>query len=377
MSEQNAGKHLVIACGGTGGHFYPTLAIAKQFCSLGGKVTLLVAGHHSEAQKKIAQEQGFPVQILDAVRLPSSFSTLISFPFKFIASIFSARRVLKSLDADLLLGMGSFASVPACLAISKKKLPLVLHEGNAFMGKANRYLVWKASFVALSLPLLYSKQLRGKRSYTLGMPLREAIVNAAKNKNINIADFFLENSLSLNKRTILIFGGSQGAQRVNQLLAETLAFLREHSEKLQIIHLTGTEDNAALLEAYKKNEIQALVQCRRNDIEKCFIAADLIICRSGASSICEIALFKKALLLIPLPTAADDHQTINAEMLQNAKAAKMLPQREAKPEKLAEIIQDWLNNQDKWQKMADKLQDFAFPDAAEKLAKKLIEEINN
>ena len=367
MSECTESPHLVIACGGTGGHFYPTLAVAREFSRRGGRVTLLVSGKHASEQKKIAESYGFSACEIQAVRLPDGVLHFITFPFQFCNCILRARKILRVLQPDLLLGMGSFAAVPACLALSRRELPLVLHEGNAFMGKANRWLAWKAAAIALSLPLRYSAQLKGKRSATVGMPLREAIVHGAQQQGVP-EDYMAGHGLFPGRRTILVFGGSQGARFINELILHSLPLFGDFCKELQFIHLTGTEDNDALLSAYQQAGILAVVQRSEPNIENCYRAADLVICRSGASSICEIALFGKALLLIPLPTAADDHQRINAEMLQQAGAARIFSQKNASPEKLLEFLRDWQAHPEVWQSMGKKLLSIAHPDAASAMA---------
>lgn len=363
MSEFTESPHLVIACGGTGGHFYPTLAIAREYSRRGGKVTLLVSGKHAVEQKKIAESFAFSACETQTVRLPENFLQVLTFPFQFCNCILKARRILRALHPDILLGMGSFAAVPACLALPRKELSLVLHEGNSFMGKANRWLAWKASAIALSLPLRYPRQLKGKHSVTVGMPLREAIVEGAKQEGIP-ENYLLEHGLLPNRRTILVFGGSQGARFINELVANTLPLLQEFKTEIQFIHLTGTEDNGAFVSAYLKAGITALVQRSEPNIENCYRAADLVICRSGASSICEIALYGKPLLLIPLPTAADDHQRINAEMLQQNEACRIFPQKNATPEKFLQELNRWREHPEEWALMAEKLRIFAHPSAA-------------
>jgi len=363
MSERSEQPHLVIACGGTGGHFYPTLAIAKEFSRRKGKVTLLVSGKHAGEQQKIAASFGFAVCEVHAVRLPDSILHALAFPFQFCSCILKAPKILRALHPDILLGMGSFAAVPACLAVSRRELPLVLHEGNAFMGKANRWLAWKASAIALSLPLRYSAQLKGKSSVTVGMPLREAIVDGAKLQKVP-ETCLAAYGLLPGRRTILVFGGSQGARFINELILKALPYLREVAGELQFILLTGSDDNQELLNACRQAGIPALVQRSEPNIENCYLAADLVICRSGASSICELALFGKPLLLIPLPSAADDHQRINAEMLQEAGAAKIFSQINAAPENFVEVLLDWLAHPEEWASMGQKLRSFAYPSAA-------------
>ena len=187
-------------------------------------------------------------------------------------------------------------------------------------------------------------QVKGRRSEQVGMPLREAIVEAAAGKCEKSPDYLPSLGLSNDKKTVLVFGGSQGARAVNELFANTAALLGDVKDKIQFMHLTGSDDNAALENAYKAAGVAASIRRADPNIEQCYIASDLVVCRSGASSICELSLFGKPLTLIPLPTAADDHQTVNAKVLESAGAARHFAQKEATPEKLASLLKDFLEN---------------------------------
>ena len=373
-------RHLVIASGGTGGHFYPTLAVAREFMAScpDGRVTLLVSGKHAEEQASIAGKAGFESRSLPSVRLPNSIVSLVRFPFELWSCVRVAKTVLAELKPDVLLGMGSFAAVPACFAVDGKKVPLVLHEGNSFIGKANRLFMKKASAIGLSLPLFDKSQLRGCPATEVGMPLRDAIVSASAG-NVQIPEGFLE-GLGLKadgRRTVLVFGGSQGARAVNELVTGTAALLGEARERIQFIHLTGTDDNQAFVDAYRNAGVTASVRRADSSIEYCYLCADLVICRAGASSICELALFGKSAILIPLPTAADDHQTVNASVIEAAGAACHLPQRDATPEKLAGLLKDWLASPEKWAERDQKFKAFGKPNAAASMVKVILGVLDN
>ena len=371
MTAVSVQPHLVIACGGSGGHFYPSLAVAREFAALGGRVTLLLSGKHVSEQSRVAATQSFASIELAAVRLPDSLSQALLFPGRLLSCIMQARAALKALNPDILLGMGSFAAVPACLALPRKQLPLVLHEGNSFMGKANRWLAWKAEHIALSLPLRHEKQLRGRKSATLGMPLRQAIIAGLGLPQAEINAYLQELGLCPSPATILVFGGSQGASFINELLRQSLSEIARLPNAPQFIHLSGSDDNLALQQAYAAAGLKALVKRSETNIEKAFRAASLVLCRSGASSICELALYQKPLILIPLPSSADDHQRMNAEVLLQAGAAKLLPQAEANADSLTKLIADWQNKPEQWQNMGARLSAFAHDNAAGELAELL------
>jgi len=359
--------HLIIACGGTGGHFYPTVAIGQAFQKLGGKVTLLVAGKHSEEQMQLAASLNIAAVAVPAVRAPAGLKEAVTFPFRFTQCYFAARRCIRELKPDLMLGMGSYASVASCLA-RPAHVPLVLHEGNAFMGKANRLLAGKlatlfgarACAIGLSLPLENPGQCCGLPSKLVGMPLRSALLEAAANPK--------QPELQSDKATILVFGGSQGARAINGLLEQTAPLLRPFASRIHLIHLTGTDDNDALTSAYQAAGISVEVRRAESAIEKCYQAADLVICRGGASSLCELALFGKPAIIIPLPTAADDHQSVNARYADSIHGAVHLPQTQATPQKLVSLLQQYLDNPAEYRKMGENLHAIAKPEAAKEMA---------
>lgn len=359
-------KHLAIACGGTGGHFYPTLAIAREFCNLGNRVTLLIAGKHASEQLALAAQNGIPAIEMPFISAPSTLGGLLALPFRFLSGWSKAKTILRQIEPDALLGMGSYASWLTCW-ILPAKTPLVLHEGNAFMGRANRMLIEKAKGIGLSLPLADAGQLKGASSKCLGMPLRDTLINAALNPSPN-PDFLPSLGLENGIPTVLVFGGSQGARRINELFTEMADLIQEFAGKIQFIHLTGTDDNEALSKAYASSGVKASIRKADSAIEKCYLAADLVICRGGASSLCELALFGKPAVIIPLPTAADDHQTFNAKLAENLKGAIHLPQATATAQGLKSILTDFLDHRDRFKAMGERLQALAHPNAAKDMA---------
>ena len=369
MAEEH-GKHLVIACGGTGGHFFPTLAIAQAFVALGNRVTLMVAGAHSAEQLEIAAKFGLPAVEVPAVRGPQSVMDALLFPFRFLNCIWKAKSCLKQLRPDVMLGMGSYASVATCLA-RPSKVPLVLHEGNAFMGKANRMLARRASRIGLSLPLTYPEQCKGAVSRLVGMPLRQALLDAV------IAPpqtgFLTSLGLVEGVPTVLVFGGSQGARAINELFTKLAPLLKDRAGHIQFLHLTGTDDNAALQEAYASAGVAASVRRADSQIQHCYQAASLVVCRGGASSLCELALFSKPAIIIPLPSAADDHQTVNARFAESIGGAKCLPQDQATPEAMRSLLVGFLEHPVRAAEMGRKLHQIARPDAANSMAALLAE----
>ena len=353
--------HLIISSGGTGGHFYPGLSIAREFVARGGRVTFLVSGQQVSEQKATAEKFGLAAREIPSVRVPHSLAELVKFPFRFWLCCRKIKALYRELQGDALLSMGSFTSVAPCWSWPKKSRPLFLHEGNTFMGQANRLFAAKAASIALSLPLTHPEQLKGTPSRIAGMPLREAILEAAANPPSaeERATILSGYGLSPEKRTLLVFGGSQGARAIVRLVTETLPLLASHAEKLQFIILTGTTENEALEDACRKAGIAARIVQRDPDIHRCYQVADAVLCRAGASSICELSLFGKAAMLVPLPSAKDNHQYFNAKCLADAGAAKLLGQSETTPRKLSETLEGWLTDPASWTAMGEAIHRFA------------------
>ncbi len=365
--------HLVIATGGTGGHFYPTLAIARELRQRGVRVTVLVAGKHAAAQLALAGEHEVPGHEVPACRLPHGVGQMLLFPFRFAHALAVAWFRLRSLRPAVVLGMGSFASVPVCMAAALSRLPLVVHEGNAWIGKANRFLSRWARSMATSLPLAPGQAARCPQSRT-GMPLRDAIIKASERKVLP-SGYFDRLGLTPGREVVLVFGGSQGAAMLNQLMRDTVGLLGRNANRLQIIHLTGTDANEEFVEAYQAAGVHAYVAKSEEHIENCYLAAELVICRAGASTLSELAVFGRPAVLIPFRAAAEDHQTANAQVLAQMEAARLLPETAATPDTMASLLGDWLDNGAVWRRYGEKIRSIACPAAARTVADMLSETV--
>ena len=370
------GKHLVIACGGTGGHFYPTLAIAEAWREHGNDATLAIAGQHCEEQLRIAESRGIPAVLFPAVRLPNSLSSLVRFPFAFLHGWREARHVWRKLSPDVVLGMGSYASVLTCLT-SPKGVPLFLHEGNAFMGKANRLFAKRSIGIGLSLPLWFMGQAHGKPNKVVGMPLREQLVEAALHGKPD-ADFLPSLGLQNGIPTVLVFGGSQGAKALNEAFVNAADALQALKERIQFIHLTGPTDGGQLAECYAQRGIRASIRVSDPHIERCYLASDLVFCRAGASSLCELALFGKPAVLIPLPSSADDHQVYNTKTAESVGGARHILQENLNADSLLKTLTEFLDRPDEFRAMGQRLREnLAHSDAAQQMVQFMQEMLGN
>jgi UDP-N-acetylglucosamine--N-acetylmuramyl-(pentapeptide) pyrophosphoryl-undecaprenol N-acetylglucosamine transferase len=319
------------------------LAIARECRHQGLSGRFMVAGQHRAEHLRLAAENGFEADGVEAVRLPKGIAESCRFPWRIISSCWRARRLLKARSASAVLGMGSFVALPVSLAAVSLRIPLYLHEGNAIPGLVNRVLSRLARAIALSLPLASGQKCHCRQVHT-GMPLREALIEtAAAEAAARQGDESVTEAVS--RRTLLVFGGSQGARFLNETMLRVAALLDSSlCRQLRVIHLSGQAENAALQTAYESAGIEAQVRQSESRMQDCYSQADLVLSRAGAATVCELALFAKPALLVPLPHAADDHQTGNARAVVAAGAGILLPQAELSPEKLAQIIGDWLRN---------------------------------
>jgi UDP-N-acetylglucosamine--N-acetylmuramyl-(pentapeptide) pyrophosphoryl-undecaprenol N-acetylglucosamine transferase len=363
-------RHIAIAAGGTGGHFYPALAIAQELAARGHRVTMLVSGQHAGEHLAMAQRLGLAAVTCPSHRLSKKPLELLLFPARFLAACLKMRKVLKQLQADLVLGMGSFAAAPACAGAVLARLPLLLHEANSRPGAANRRFARFAKAMAVSLPLDAGVKLACPTVPT-GLPLRRTILDAAATQPPPRAELCSRFGLDPARRTLLVFGGSQGARAVNALLrgyAQSLGPAAKAKTGLQVIHLTGQENNVEFVDAYAMAGIPACVKQRDEQIQFACQLADLAICRAGASSVSELALFRLPAIFIPLPGVSDDHQTANARAAIAAGGGVLLPQAEAVPKRLGAILEPWLNDPESWRQKAGGLATLAIPAAAAKVA---------
>ncbi|MFA4945024.1 MAG: glycosyltransferase [Lentisphaeria bacterium] len=362
--------HLGIACGGTGGHFFPALAIAREWRNAGGTATFFVSGQHAQEHLRLAGEAGFAAEPVPSLRLPTAPLAAAAFPFRLLGAIRRTRAILRRHRPGLLLGMGSFATVPAGLAAASLRIPLALHEGNTKTGKANRLLARFARLLMASFPN-QEEATRGPVAHT-GFPLRDNLIAAAQAPQR--PDAYLQLAgLDPERPTLLVFGGSQGARFLNDLLARTLPLLTPaECRRFQLLQFTGQEENSALLAACRHAGLAAHVKKMEADMAAAYQAASLVVCRAGAATICELALFAKPAILIPLPTAADDHQSANARCVLRHNGALLLPQ--ATPDAasaLATILREWLATPGLFTTFGRNLHAPAQPDAARRVVQEL------
>lgn len=328
---------LAITCGGTGGHFYPGLSIARHLKEQGCRAVIFLSGRNIPAQSAEAARYG-----IETVCLPPTPKSRIGHAFALLNGYLRSCRKLRKLKPDALLGMGSFASFPAAMAAVTLRIPVFLHDGNARVGKANRILSRFARHLGTAFPAVNPETVKCPLECT-GMPLRPEITAGeaiSKAEAITRVNALYGGSLKAELPTILIFGGSQGAAIFNSVLPTALRQLNEL--QFQVIHLTGKDKFAEVRETYCGAAFPALLLPSSSDMHLLYQAADLAVCRSGGSTVAELAHFGKAALLIPYPYAAERHQDDNAGFYAAAGAAVILQNAGCTPERVAGIIRGLL-----------------------------------
>lgn len=319
--------YLVITCGGTGGHFYPGLSIARAQQARNGKVLLLLSGKNSLEQSRIAEKYSIPVQVLPYMPSPS-----LKHPgscWRFIRGLISgtiqAKKILRAEKPQAVLGMGSFASLPVIWAAKSLRLPIFLHDGNARIGKANRILSRWAEVLGTAFPAVNADKVRCK-CIVSGMPLRPELKQESLSKNaaIDMLNSQYNAALRNDLFTVLLFGGSQGARKLNTAFAEAVKIINAEHPRLQLIHLAGAGEFESVKALYGDTNFPLLLLPGLAEMHWAFYAADLAICRSGGSTVAELNAFGKYAVLIPYPFAAELHQDDNANYLATLGAAEVV-----------------------------------------------------
>jgi UDP-N-acetylglucosamine--N-acetylmuramyl-(pentapeptide) pyrophosphoryl-undecaprenol N-acetylglucosamine transferase len=366
MTNPHPDGPVLIVTGGTGGHLFPALATAEEILARHRPCFLVLAGDRARRYQGSIEAAGITPLHAGAVRLPSSPVAALTFPFRYRALVREARDLLGRVRPRVVLGMGSFTCAPVCGAAQALGIPVVLHEGNAWVGRANRFLSRRARVLALSFAAGNVGRTACETVVT-GMPVRRALVAAAEAGAGPDPGYLMPLGLSPELPLLLVFGGSQGAIFINRTVAAAMAALSDLRERFQVLHLTGYAENDEILSAYLTAGIRAAVLEREEHMNLAYAATGLCICRAGASSLAELALFGCPAVLIPLPSAAENHQEANARIAASAGGARLLPQAQADPEAVGALIRQWAAGEAPWRDMGSYMARLARPHAAAEL----------
>lgn len=347
---------ILIAGGGTGGHIIPALAIADELKAQHGAEIVFV-GTARGLESRLVPQAGYPLELirvgqLNRVSLATRLRTLIDLPL----GLWQCIRLLRSFRPDVVIGVGGYASGPAMGTAILLGIPTLAFEPNAVPGLANRLVGSRVKAAAVN----FEPAARYFRNaYITGIPVRAEFFHLAA-RPVGAAPH------------LLVFGGSQGARVLNALMPKIAASLLQEIPGLTILHQAGARHVESTLAAYQASGTPAnrwQVEAFLDDMPRRFEAADLVLARSGASTVAELAAAGKPAVLVPLPTAADDHQRKNAEVMAQAGAARVLLEPDLTPAQLQGTLSDLLTQPDTLKTMAENARSLAHPDAAERIAR--------
>ncbi len=365
MQSPNAKPLVAIACGGTGGHLFPGLAVAEALVARGGDVTLLISPKEVD-QEAVKSAAGMQVVTLPAVAF-SRFG-IVRFLHGFWQSWRAARKLFQARPPQAVLAMGGFTSAPPVLAGKAFGAATFLHESNTIPGKANRWLSRWVDDAFVYFSDTAERFLHVPVTVT-GMPVRPQFRPMdAKAARVKLG-------LDPDRPVLLVMGGSQGAVGINLLVTQMLPGLRRLIPSLQFLHLTGASDLEKIRTAYSRQECKALVHPFLSEMEIGLGAATVAISRAGASSLAELAAMRLPSFLIPYPAAADNHQYYNALAFAESGAARMGEQRNISPEGLSQAIVELIGNTQARGAMASALARWHIPNAAEQIADRVMQAI--
>src|SRR5215472_4994774 len=345
----------VIACGGTGGHLFPGIAVAEVLQDRGHEVMLLISEKDIDTVA-LSGRTNFRVEKLPTVGLPSPFSpAFFGFTHRFVESLSVCRSLYRKFKPHAVLGMGGFTSTAPVLAGRLRGIATFIHESNAVPGKANRWTARIVNAVMLGFQECASFFPKTRTEIT-GTPVRTELVP------LDRADSRRKLGLREDLPTLLVMGGSQGDSGINQALIKALPFLQ--GLPLQVIHLSGTRDERLVADNYRRENVPAYIGAFHHRMEEVYSAADVVVARAGAASLAEFAAFSLPSILIPFPYATDDHQTRNAEIYAHADAAILLKQSEISGELLARKIRELVQSPQRLKQIAANCARLAPKDAA-------------
>ena len=349
---------IMLMAGGTGGHIYPALAVGKYLEQQGWELHWL--GSEGGMETRIVPREAIAVSTIkvSGVRGKSLLTRLLA-PLKLLQAIWQAMQVIRRERPDVVLGMGGFASGPGGLAAWLLRVPMVIHEQNAVAGMTNRWLAKLANSTLTAFPETLPQAVA-----VTGNPVRAEISNLAE-PQVRFAE--RQGSLQL-----MVVGGSRGAAILNQIVPEAIALLKDKLP-LKLYHQTGAGHLGVVKSRYSELELLAHenleIELKEfiEDMQAAYEQADLVICRSGALTVSELANAGVGSVLVPFPHAVDDHQTKNATYLADAGAAYLLPQSELTSERLAELIEA-IGTRERCLELASKAREMAKPNATRTVA---------
>ncbi len=362
---------VIISGGGTGGHIYPAIAIANALKAIDPTIELLFVGAEGKMEMEKVPAAGFLIEGLPIAGIKRELAlSNLSFPLKLMLSLTKASSIIKKFQPDVAVGVGGYASGPLLFSANRRKIPSLIQEQNSFPGITNKILSRKAKKICVAYEGMDRFFPKDKIVLT-GNPVREDIRMIDGKKN-DAAKFF---QLDIQRQTILVVGGSQGARSINHAVLAGLSKIADSG--VQLIWQTGKNflpEAKVAIEKLNIKSIQVFDFISRMDLA--YAMADIVVARAGASTVSELCIVKKPAILVPLPTAAEDHQTKNCMSLVDHDAAILVADKDAQQKLINEALL-LINNSDLRMKLAANIARLARPDAANEIAQQVLSLIKN
>ena len=352
----------IISGGGTGGHIYPAVAIANELKTRFPEAEFLFVGAKDKMEMQKVPQAGYEIKGLwiSGIQRKLTLDNAM-FPFKLLSSMWNSFKIIKSFKPDVVIGTGGFASGAVLKVASMLNIPTVIQEQNSFPGITNKLLAKKANKICVAYENLERFFPKDKMILT-GNPVRQDLINDAS-KSEAIAYFKLDE----NKKTVLVLGGSLGARRINQLIEKELDFLL--SQNIQVIWQCGKLYLNEYTKYNEKENVQVVAFIDRMDLV--YAAADIVISRSGASSVSELCIVGKPTIFIPSPNVAEDHQTKNAKAISDKNGAILIKESELETQ-FETVFSDLISNENKQAELSQNIKKLALPNATKQIADEII-----
>jgi len=353
---------ILIAGGGTGGHLYPGIAVARELMARVPDATVTFVGTAAGIEARVVPREGFTLEVIRSAGLKGKSLASVARGMSLLpASAFDAWGVISRRQPKVVLGVGGYSSGPVVALSAVRGVPTLLMEQNAVPGLTNRLLAPLVSAAAVT----YGESISffGRKAFVSGNPVRPEFFEEA----------YEQQSSPPGAARVLVFGGSQGAHAINMAMVEAAARLVAAAPRMAITHQTGERDLEVVRDGYRRAGLEARVEPFLFAMDREMKSADVVVCRSGATTLAELTAARRASILVPFPAATDDHQRKNAEALVKQGAARMVEQRELNGERLSAEILSLVSDEPQRQRMAESAGRMARPDAARVIVDKVLE----
>jgi len=352
---------LLIAGGGTGGHLFPGLALGEEVKTRHPRNDVLFVGSAKGIEAREVPKAGYPLEIIDVGPLKRmGFKGFVRGLFRIPIALKQSRKILKTFDPDVVVGVGGYSSGPVVLAAYFMGIPTAVQEQNALPGFTNKFLgrFVRAVFIAFEEARAYFPE---SKTHLLGNPIRRAFL-----------DNYLHTKAPEERLSLFVTGGSQGAHMLNLRVVEAMEILAPQiGSRLRLLHQTGVKDQPEIAARYQKlrqSGLEAEAVAFIDDMPRAYASADMLVCRAGATTIAELTVCKKPAILVPFPFAADDHQTVNAHAMVDAGAALLFGEKDLSGEKLAAELRALEADRGRLSKMSRASGLLGRPEAAREIA---------